>query len=186
MMAVNYAEEVLGLRKDLANATEKIAEQAEEIDRLGFDHTERQNLCCTLSGPMRGDCEHFIGIPEALDETTTDEYGRPHGWCFYCWMNHKQRLLERELESLRSEANRAGFNALTEILSDEETGDLEANEIMFNRGVKHAVEVVERKRDEHEAQKMLTATDPYGEEYGEASNGVRVCNEILAELRGEG
>ena len=44
---------------------------------------------CRLAGPGRGDCEHYVGLPDTLDETTTDEYGIPHGWCDYCWLSHQ-------------------------------------------------------------------------------------------------
>ena len=44
---------------------------------------------CRYSGPGRGDCLHFVGVPETLDETTCDEYGIPHGWCDYCWLQYR-------------------------------------------------------------------------------------------------
>lgn len=44
---------------------------------------------CRYSGPRRGDCSHFVGLPETLDETTCDEYGIPHGWCDYCWLQYR-------------------------------------------------------------------------------------------------
>lgn len=42
---------------------------------------------CMLSGPGRGDCEHFVGLPKQENEETTDEYGRPFGWCEACWQS---------------------------------------------------------------------------------------------------
>ena len=52
---------------------------------------------CTLAKPGRGDCEHYIGLPSVLDETTTDEYGRPRGWCAYCWQSYRLTQTEQQL-----------------------------------------------------------------------------------------
>jgi len=40
-----------------------------------------------------GDCEHAVGLPEWEDEDTTDEYGRPHGWCEICWCGEQIKRL---------------------------------------------------------------------------------------------
>jgi hypothetical protein len=42
---------------------------------------------CLLSGPGRGDCSYFVGLPKLENDITTDVYGRPHGWCEVCWLN---------------------------------------------------------------------------------------------------
>lgn len=61
---------------------------------------------CLLSGPGRGDCEHFIGFPGLVIEgqhdgpSTEDEYGKPNGWCWYCWLSyklHKAELMLRQI-----------------------------------------------------------------------------------------
>lgn len=54
---------------------------------------------CLLSGRGRGrgDCAHFIGLPEVEDENTTDEYGRPHGWCEVCWRGEEIRRLKNSI-----------------------------------------------------------------------------------------
>jgi len=39
---------------------------------------------CRLSGPGHGDCEHFIGL-----DVPRDEYGKPNGWCWFCWMSYQ-------------------------------------------------------------------------------------------------
>ncbi len=52
---------------------------------------------CLLAGPGRGDCEHFVGLPEEENEKTTDEYGRPHGWCEVCWRGEQITRLRSEL-----------------------------------------------------------------------------------------
>ena len=44
---------------------------------------------CLLAKLNRGDCEHFVGLPEVEDEKATDEYGRPHGWCELCWRSEQ-------------------------------------------------------------------------------------------------
>lgn len=61
---------------------------------------ERRDISCTLAGPGRGDCEHFVGLPAELNSTTTDEYGRPHGWCFYCWLAHQYQQREHQVTAL--------------------------------------------------------------------------------------
>ncbi len=53
------------------------------------------------TGPGRGDCDHFVGLPAVEDETTTDEYGRPHGWCQICWQGEQIRRLQSERRELR-------------------------------------------------------------------------------------
>jgi hypothetical protein len=55
---------------------------------------------CLLSGPGRGDCDHFVGLPPVLDATTTDVYGRPYGWCWLCWTR-------RQLDASRADLARA-------------------------------------------------------------------------------
>lgn len=55
---------------------------------------------CQLAGPGRGDCEHFVGLPEREDHPgDVDEYGRPHGWCQVCWLSE---LLKRAYAGRRS------------------------------------------------------------------------------------
>lgn len=52
---------------------------------------------CLLAAPSRGDCEHFVGLPNVLNEYTTDEYGRPYGWCEICWRGEQLRSLRAAL-----------------------------------------------------------------------------------------
>lgn len=67
-----------------------------------------QAVGCTLAGPGRGDCAHFVGLPghsipgqhDGPDDTV-DVYGKPNGWCWSCWKDHKLTLLRAELEALR-------------------------------------------------------------------------------------
>jgi len=54
-------------------------------------------IWCRFAGPGRGDCQHFVGLPAVLDQTTTDEYGIPNGWCEYCWSSHQRDDLQRQL-----------------------------------------------------------------------------------------
>lgn len=37
----------------------------------------------------RGDCEHFIGLPKEMNEKTTDTYGKPNDWCWFCWLSYR-------------------------------------------------------------------------------------------------
>jgi len=52
---------------------------------------------CLFSEPGRGDCLHFVGLPDKEDETTTDVYGRPYGWCEICWRGELISRLESYL-----------------------------------------------------------------------------------------
>ena len=61
---------------------------------------------CKLSGQGRGDCEHFIGLPEKFNETTTDEYGIPLGWCDFCWIEFRSRTERTAADELRKENKR--------------------------------------------------------------------------------
>lgn len=52
---------------------------------------------CRYSGPSRGDCLHYYGVPNTLDSNTTDGYGIPHGWCDYCWAAYQRDIAIRKL-----------------------------------------------------------------------------------------
>ncbi len=59
---------------------------------------------CLFSGPGRGDCEHFVGLPGKSipgrhdgPDDTVDEYGRPNGWCEVCWRGRQIQFLKRAL-----------------------------------------------------------------------------------------
>lgn len=62
------------------------------------------DVCCTLAGPGRGDCLHFVGLPGKSipgqhdgPDDTVDAYGRPNGWCFYCWLSYRLEQLQAKL-----------------------------------------------------------------------------------------
>lgn len=59
---------------------------------------ERYKAGCKLAGPGRGDCFHFIGLPESVEGKPIDEYGIPLGWCDYCWLHYKVQLLKIALK----------------------------------------------------------------------------------------
>ena len=71
----------------------------QEAIHIEVDDPRSYKTGCKLSGPGRGDCEHFVGLPDVLDETTTDEYGIPHGWCDYCWQSHRLSALREQLRN---------------------------------------------------------------------------------------
>ena len=80
---------------------------ADYDDRV--DELITRGIGCLFAGPGRGDCHNFLGLPEVLDETTTDVYGKPTEWCWSCWKDEKlNRLtagnvaLKAEIERLRS------------------------------------------------------------------------------------
>lgn len=57
----------------------------------------RSDRGCQLAGPGRGDCEHFVGYPSPIHcpgqhdgpDDTVDVYGKPNGWCWSCWKDHR-------------------------------------------------------------------------------------------------
>lgn len=73
---------------------------------------ETKRVWCRLAGPGRGDCLHAVGIPEVLDETTTDEYGIPHGWCEYCWASYRLGQVESYLGIVERWGHRLKFEQL--------------------------------------------------------------------------
>jgi hypothetical protein len=72
-----------------------------ENQPLGVIGQPSNHVWCRFAGPGRGDCKHFLGLPVKLDETTTDEYGIPHGWCEYCWSSHQRDDLQHQLAESR-------------------------------------------------------------------------------------
>ena len=58
---------------------------------------------CKLAGQGRGDCEHFVGMPDVLNQNTTDEYGIPLGWCDFCWIEFRLRTERATADELRKE-----------------------------------------------------------------------------------
>lgn len=77
--------------------------QKEANDNRSPDEKKR-DVCCTLAGSGRGDCEHFVGFPEKFEyPETVDEWGRPHGWCFYCWQSQKLSRAKNRIRKLESE-----------------------------------------------------------------------------------
>ena len=65
------------------------------------------HVWCRFSGPGRGDCAHFIGLPGKSipgqhdgPDDTVDVYGIPNGWCEYCWKSHQLEQAENRIEKL--------------------------------------------------------------------------------------
>jgi hypothetical protein len=54
---------------------------------------------CLFAGEGRGDCEHFVGLPDFRNITDAnhaefvDEYGKPLGWCWVCWLKHQNEQM---------------------------------------------------------------------------------------------
>jgi hypothetical protein len=53
---------------------------------------------CKYAGPGRGDCEHFVGLPSGLNESTTDVYGKPNDWCWFCWLSYRLVKAQEKLD----------------------------------------------------------------------------------------
>src|SRR5258708_35990236 len=76
-------------------AREAVPVLLDEIERL-------QEPACQFAGPGRGDCEHFVGLND-----DRDHYGRPAGWCVWCWQSHRLRTAEERAEAQAAEHERA-------------------------------------------------------------------------------
>jgi len=63
---------------------------------------KNSHIWCRLSGPGRGDCEHFIGLPDKIDDSATDEYGIPFGWCEWCWLVFKFEELNKVYKNAKA------------------------------------------------------------------------------------
>lgn len=67
------------------------------------------NMGCSLAGPGRGDCFHFIGYPSPIHkpgqhdgfDDTVDSYGKPNGWCWSCWKDYRLEKALSELSALK-------------------------------------------------------------------------------------
>jgi hypothetical protein len=75
---------------------------------------------CRFAGPWRGDCEHFIGVPGSLNEQTTDVYGKPHRWCWHCWLMYQLRQF-REAPAPSRESEGERVRAALEFYADPAT-----------------------------------------------------------------
>jgi len=78
----------------------------------------KRHQWCRYSGPGRGDCHHFIGVPENLNEDTCDTYGIPHGWCDYCWASYRRDQAVSDMVAARGEIDRLG-EFIKEFFKDE-------------------------------------------------------------------
>lgn len=56
---------------------------------------------CQKAGVGQGDCFNYYGLPATLDETTTDEYGKPNNWCWWCWEQYIIQQLHNEIAGLK-------------------------------------------------------------------------------------
>ncbi len=66
---------------------------------------------CQYAGPGRGDCEHAVGVPDMHGMSIEsrkgvkdiDTFGKPIGWCWYCWLSYQ--LKERTEQLAKAEAH---------------------------------------------------------------------------------
>lgn len=80
-----------------------------QVGKLPVTQEKKVNMLeirgCLLAESGHGDCEHYIGLPTTEDEKTTDEYGRPFGWCEVCW---RGEIIHRLKQSLHEFAESYG------------------------------------------------------------------------------
>lgn len=108
--------------KNKLNKPDKDTHTSKKIGRL-CDNPYDQSLSpelrirgCLFSDSGRGDCEHFVGLPEIENEFTTDIYGRPHGWCEICWRGEENKRLKGAL--FQNANNYGGEKYALSIVSD--------------------------------------------------------------------
>jgi len=91
-----------GRAKWRADAENYQAALSDLMDRL-------QSPTCLYAAPGRGDCEHFVGLPGLIVKghhdgpPTEDEYGKPNGWCWYCWLSHKAHIATERLNAMKQD-----------------------------------------------------------------------------------
>lgn len=80
--------------------TERDAAREEMAVRMA-EGQRPDRVGCTLAGPGRGDCAHAVGLPGRSipgqhdgPDDTVDVYGKPNGWCWSCWKDHRIARLE--------------------------------------------------------------------------------------------
>ena len=82
---------------------------------ISYAHPPANNRTngCLLSGPGRGDCVNFVGLPGPSipgqhdgEDDTLDVYGKPNGWCVVCWGSEQQSRLHAEVARLHVELRR--------------------------------------------------------------------------------
>ena len=77
----------------------RVAEEAEGVQPVA---PRPGNGQCAYTGPGRGDCESYIGlpgrhIPDQHDgDDTVDVYGKPNGWCWHCWLMYERDRFQAE------------------------------------------------------------------------------------------
>lgn len=100
------------LLPELADALELVTR---ECDEARVKLTGVADGHCVYSGPGRGDCEHFLGLPGKSipgqhdgQDDTVDHRGKPNGWCQRCWDVCRIEGLER---GIRCNANACDVHA---------------------------------------------------------------------------
>lgn len=86
---------------------------------------------CGFDRPGRGDCEHFVGVPHVLNEQTTDVYGKPHDWCWHCWLMFKLRAARAALVTLLD----IGEHLATDHMVAEDDENAQDHIAAFNRAL---------------------------------------------------
>lgn len=90
-----------GELKQLKQGNPSLVKQLDDLtDRLQRFTQAAKVGNCLYSGPGRGDCLHFIGLPDVLDKSTTDIYGKPNGWCAGCWRVYENEQLTQQVHDL--------------------------------------------------------------------------------------
>ncbi len=72
---------------------------------------------CSLAGQGRGDCTHAVGLPGISKpgqhdgpDDTVDAYGKPNGWCWYCWQSYQLMTQHVKIKRLKTIINKLNRN----------------------------------------------------------------------------
>lgn len=108
--AVEWLERLDDLATELVSELEADAASPRRVAELEAKMKRVRDGACALSGPGRGDCEHFVGLPgESIPgqhdgpDDTVDCYGRPNGWCQRCRDIRQLSNLQSRNSELESE-----------------------------------------------------------------------------------
>lgn len=107
-------DDAMALLNDMYDGVDKI--KAENAALKAEVEALRTHAGCILSGPGRGDCFHYVGLPGPSipnqhdgPDDTVDDYGKPNVWCWFCWLDYQNDKLKAEVEAA---------NALKQVIMD--------------------------------------------------------------------
>jgi len=147
--AIHSVDEIQNMARALLAAVE---------ERDVYPQSGDRHKWCRYSGPGRGDCEHFVGIPAEMNQETCDEYGIPHGWCDWCWRTYEYATLQSRAAEERRDLGVA-VDTFENNWKDAESRAARAEEKLATTGValSNAVAALEQYDHGHHHQSFIAA-----------------------------